>query len=187
MRAALSAAANAHRRKPRDVRLLPGLSLYLGATREEARQLFMDTHRRVDRAQRIARLLEGTGLDLRDWPGDRRVRLADLPTGQLHRRPRLPMLQQIVAADEPQVDDLLARPEMLASVHWQVIGTVDDAIAEITRWFTAGAVDGFVAVPGGSRQSLDITLGELVPRLAEAGLFRSEYTGDTFLHHLEQD
>jgi alkanesulfonate monooxygenase SsuD/methylene tetrahydromethanopterin reductase-like flavin-dependent oxidoreductase (luciferase family) len=68
-----------------------------------------------------------------------------------------------------------------------VIGTVEDAVSEIARWFEAGAVDGFVAVPGGAPASLDLTLGELIPRLAEAGLFRSAYAGTTFLEHLEQD
>jgi alkanesulfonate monooxygenase SsuD/methylene tetrahydromethanopterin reductase-like flavin-dependent oxidoreductase (luciferase family) len=72
-------------------------------------------------------------------------------------------------------------------VHWQVIGTVEDAAREIGQWFDAGAIDGFIAVPGGSRRSLDLTLDGLIQRLAEAGLFRSAYRGETFLAHLEED
>jgi len=189
MRQELSARARAHGRAPRDLRLLPGLSLYLGRTRAEARDLFLATHARVDREQRIARVKAATGLDLAGWEGDRRITAADLPdTPPAARSPtQAAALAAAIRRETPRVDDLLARPEVLASLHWQVIGTVEDATAEIARWFEAGAVDGFVAVPGGAPSSLDLTLGELIPRLAEAGLFRSTYSGTTFLEHLEQD
>lgn len=184
-REALSARAQAHGRAPRELRLLPGLSLYLGETREEARALFLDAHRRVDMAQRAARVKEATGLDLEGWPEDRRVTLEDLRAagrGRFH----VPALRRILE-QEPIVGEFLRRPEVLASVHWQVIGTVEDAFAQIARWFEAGAIDGFIAVPGGSARSLDLTLGALVPRLAEAGLFRRAYRGTSLLEHLEED
>lgn len=187
MRADLSARALAHRRRPRDIRVLPGLSLYLGASRDEAMELFLATHRRVDRAQRIARVSEATGLDLTGWPDERRVTPADLPAAPPPGQPRgkAQALRGIIAS-EPRVDALLARPEVLASVHWQVIGTVEDALAAIRQWFAAGAIDGFIAVPGGSVRSLDLTLDELIPRLADEGLFRKDYSGATLLSHLEE-
>ena len=95
-------------------------------------------------------------------------------------------LLRLIDGEGPTLAELLDRPETLASMHWQVIGTVEDARAEITRWFEGGAIDGFVAVPGGAPSSLDLTLGELIPRLAETGHFRSAYSGDTLLHHLQE-
>lgn len=189
MRDQLSERAIAHRRAPRDIRLLPGLSLYLGETRDQARELFLATHCRVDRAQRVERVLEATGLDLTDWPDDRRILPSDLPapvpSGRSRRHHAL--LRHLVETDRPTVAGLLARPEILSSVHWQVIGTVDDAFSEIRRWFEAGAIDGFIAVPGGARHSLDLTLQALVPRLADAGLFRKEYRATSFLGHLQDE
>lgn len=185
-RKALSVRARAHGRHPRDVRLLPGLSLYLGATQAEARDLFMATHARVTRAQRIERLAKATGLTLSQWPEDRRITGADLPRGT-KRTGQYAKLLDLIDSDGPTLGALLERPETLASFHWQVIGTVADAQAEITRWFEAGAIDGFMAVPGGSVRSLDLTLEELVPRLAEAGLFRSAYSADTLMGHLLED
>lgn len=180
----LSAAARRHKRHPRDVRFLPGLSLYLGDTRDEARDLFLANHVRVTRPQRIERIQAATGLDLADWPEDRAITTADLPKpaagGQYDK------LLRLIDSEGPSLGELLDRPETLASMHWQVIGTVEDARAEITRWFEGGAIDGFVAVPGGSTRSLDLTLGELVPRFADTGLFRRAYTGDTLLHHLQE-
>ncbi len=186
MRAQLTARAEAHRRDPRDVRLLPGLSLYLAETRGQAMDLFMANHRRLNRGQRMVRLFDGTGLDLRSWPDDRRITPADLPQHQPHSRPHLAALRRLIEDEQPTVAELLTRPEILTSVHWQVIGTVDDAVEEITRWFDAGAIDGFIAVPGGAPESLRLTLEELVPRLATNGLFRSAYSGKTLLSHLEE-
>ncbi|WP_095590669.1 NtaA/DmoA family FMN-dependent monooxygenase [Actibacterium ureilyticum] len=183
--ARLGAAAEQAGRAPGAVRLLPGLSLYLAETRDEARALFLATQARVTREQRIERVRVATGLDLSDWRDDARVTVADLPADH---QPRLPahrdILHALIASDTPTVADLLARPEVLASVHWQVIGTVDDALAIIADWFDAGAIDGFVAVPGGSWDCMERVLGQLIPRLAQAGLFRSRYHGDTLADHL---
>ncbi len=95
-------------------------------------------------------------------------------------------LRRIVEDKQPTVDDLLTRAEILASVHWQIIGTVEDAVEAITHWFRAGAIDGFMAVPGGSVRSLERTLERLVPALVKAGLFRAGYSGSTLMDHLSE-
>lgn len=187
VRGQLSARAQAHGRQPRDVRLLPALSLYLGETRAEAQALFLATHSRVARAQRLRLVQDFLGLDLSEWPSDQRITLADLPAE--HRSSRCATqreaLWRIIRNESPTPDALLARPELLASVHWQVIGTVEDALSEIATWFRAGAIDGFIAVPGGSRRSLDLLLDALIPRLVQEGLFRDSYSADTLRGHLE--
>lgn len=184
--ARLGAAATAAGRPVGAVRLLPGLSLYLGDTRTEARALFDATQARVTRAQRIARIRDATGLDLTGRHDDARVTPEHLPEAH---SPRLPaqrdLLRALIDSDRPRVADLLTRPEVLGSVHWQVIGTVDDAFDIVADWFDAGAIDGFVALPGGSWDCVDRVLGGLIPRLARAGLFRAAYQGDTLAHHLE--
>lgn len=49
-----------------------------------------------------------------------------------------------------------------------------------------GAIDGFIAVPGGSRRSLDLLLDALIPRLVREGLFRADYSADTLRGHLDE-
>ncbi|MNF06014.1 putative monooxygenase MoxC [compost metagenome] len=78
------------------------------------------------------------------------------------------------------------RPEVLSAAHWQVIGTVDDAVTEIADWAEAGVMDGFIAAPGGSFSSVYSFLDEVVPRLVERGLFRERYHGTTFAEHLQR-
>jgi len=55
---------------------------------------------------------------------------------------------------------------------------------DIIERFEAGAIDGFIALPGGSEQSMELFFEKLVPQLVERDLFRSEYTGSTFREHL---
>ncbi len=168
------------------IRVLPGLSLYLAPSRAEAQDLFAQTHARADLSRRRAVITEMTGLDLSQWPVDRSISGADLPPPPEHVRSRThsDLLRRAILRDAPTLAELLLRPEVMGSGHWQVVGTVDDAVAEISRWAEAGAMDGFIATPGGSVDCMHLALGALVPRLAEAGLFRKAYTGSTFAEHL---
>ncbi|OYR18178.1 NtaA/DmoA family FMN-dependent monooxygenase [Brucella thiophenivorans] len=182
----LRSLAERHGRKADDVRLLPGLSLYLAPTREEARELFSYTHARGDRARKITYIRDMTGLDLTDWPEDRLIRPSDLPPPPEKTRSKTHagLLQRLLLKETLYINDLLRRPEVISAAHWQVIGTVDDAVEEIQKWSDVRAIDGFITAPGGSTSSMHLALDELMPRLSEAGLLRSEYTGDTFAHHL---
>ncbi|AXK67831.1 NtaA/DmoA family FMN-dependent monooxygenase [Burkholderia sp. IDO3] len=188
LRRDLSQRAERHGRRARDVRLLPGLSLYLADTREQAREMFRETHDRVDRYKKLASIKAMLGLDLRDWPADRPITGADLPPPVQHpaSRTHTNLLRRLIERESLLIDDLLQRPEILSAAHWQVVGTVDDAVEQIAQWSAAGAIDGFLAAPGGSVESVHRVLEQLIPRLVEAGLFRSRYAGTTFMAHLDE-
>ena len=80
------------------------------------------------------------------------------------------MLRRLVEREQPCLRDVLSRPEANASAHWTVVGTVDDLVGEIQRRAEAGAADGFIALPGGAVQSLDLFLDQAMPRLTAMGL-----------------
>lgn len=177
-----------HGRQPQDISLLPGLSLYLGDTAAEARELFAETHARTERTRGLAMIRAMTGLDLSEWPDDRAVKLSDLPpvTEPPRSRTHAELLLRLIEREQPCVPDLLKRPEVIGSGHWQVIGTVSDAFDTIRDWHQAGAIDGFIAVPGGSVSCMHLVLEKLVPMLADASMFRSAYTSTTFSGHLRE-
>lgn len=181
---ALGARATAHGRRPEDVRLLPGLSLYLAHTKAEALALFHANHIRVAPEQKIMRIRNAMGLDLSDRRMEERVTRHDLEGLSLPQSDYAQNIAAIIIKEEPRLGDLLTRREVLASVHWQIIGTVEEAACEIEDWFKRGAVDGFIATPGGDRSSLDLCLGQLIPLLGKSGIFRSEYTGASFAQNL---
>ena len=72
------------------------------------------------------------------------------------------------------------------AVPWPFGGfaTQEFVLTDIVDWFDAGALDGFIAIPGGSIRSLDLFLDQLVPALVDRGLFRSDYQGCTLRDHL---
>lgn len=189
LRRDLRARAQQHGRNAQDVRLLPGLSLYLADSRKEATDLFTETHAKMDKARKLASVREMIGLDLSDWPSGKPVTLNDLPEPPQKPRSRThaDLLRRLIEREAPTVEALFTRPEAIGSAHWLVIGTVEDAFAAICEWAEAGAIDGFVALPGGSVSSMHLVLEKLIPRLVDAGLFRSAYAGHTFAEHLMEE
>lgn len=71
--------------------------------------------------------------------------------------------------------------------HWSVVGTPADAVDGILERHRTGAADGLIALPAGSWRSVELFCAEVVPALAAAGVFRSEYTGSTLHEHLAED
>lgn len=174
--------------RPSDaVKVLPGLSLYLAHTREEAEALHRETHASIDIARKYAYVQEALGIDLSQLPLKQRISAEMLPAQptQVRSQTHSQLLRRLIERESPTVEALLQRPEVIGSAHWIVIGTVEDAFNSIIERVQAGAADGFIAVPGGSWQSVDLFFDQLIPKLAEAGLFRREYNGQTLRDHLE--
>lgn len=84
--------------------------------------------------------------------------------------------------DSVGVDD--SESAVRAARHWSISGTPEQAAAEVLRWTEAGALDGFIALPAGSWDSVRLFSEQLLPLLAQAGAFRSEYRGSTLAEHL---
>ena len=106
------------------------------------------------------------------------------PDRPVRSRTHADLLRRYIAQNEPTVAELLMRPEVVGSAHWVSVGTVDDVIRDIVEWREAGAIDGFIALPGGSWRSMQLFFDELMPRLSDMGLFRKEYQGTTLGEHL---
>ena len=126
LRRDLSRRAERHGRSPRDVRLLPGFSLYLAESREEAREIFMQTHARLDRTRKFATIRQMLGLDLSDWPLDRPISAADLPPPVANpgSRTHTDLLRRLIERETLRLDQLLLRPRWFprrtgrSSVRW---------------------------------------------------------------------
>ncbi|MFC0219975.1 FMN-dependent oxidoreductase (nitrilotriacetate monooxygenase family) [Pseudochelatococcus lubricantis] len=186
LRADLRSRAARHGRSPDAVRVLPGLYFFLAATREEAWEMHRRAHAHLTRRHRCDAVKSILGLDIGHLPADGRVTPDMLPASGLPVRSRThaDLLRRFIALNNPTVEELLSRPEVVGSAHWVSVGTVDDVLGDIIEWHAAGAIDGFIALPGGSLESLALFLDELVPALAERGLFRKDYEGSTLRGHL---
>ncbi|MFF2885518.1 NtaA/DmoA family FMN-dependent monooxygenase [Paenibacillus sp. NPDC057967] len=174
-------------RDPNTIRVLPGLYFFLADTREEALELHKAAHAHLSTERRLSSLISVLGLDLSGFSLDQRVTADMLPDSNqpVRSRTHAELLRRYITKAQPTVKEVLARPEVVGSAHWVSVGTVEDVLNDIMERHKAGAIDGFIALPGGSEKSMEIFFEKLMPELVERGLFRSEYSGSTLREHLE--
>lgn len=186
LRADLRRRAERHGRSADAVRVLPGLYFFLARTREEAWKLHARAHAHLTRERRVAALKAVLGLDVGALAPDSRITADLLPASDhpVRSRTHADLLRRFILTKSPTMEEVLARPEVVGSAHWVSVGTVDDVLNDIVERFEAGALDGFIALPGGSVNSLNLFFEELVPALVERGLFRRDYEGSTLRQHL---
>lgn len=186
LRAELRRRAVAAGRPEASVRVLPGLYFFIAETREAAWELHRLTHAHFSRKQRLDKLKMVLGIDWSALPGDTAIipeMLSD-PAAPVRSRTHADLLRRLVQAKRLTLDMLLERPEVIGSAHWVSVGTPEDVAQDILRWHEAGAIDGVIALPGGSEGSMRLFFSDVVPLLARRGVFRTEYAGATLRDHL---
>lgn len=186
LRTDLRRRAVAHGRQADDIKVMPGLHFFLASTRDEAFALHARAHAHLGEDYRRQSVKSVLGLDVDDLALDTPVTAAMLPPADMPVRSRThaDLLRRFIEREEPVLAEILKRPEVVGSAHWVSIGTPEDVAVEIAAWQTAGALDGFIALPGGSPASLSLFFEELIPLLQRRGLFRTEYDGATLRDHL---
>ncbi|HDR7324958.1 NtaA/DmoA family FMN-dependent monooxygenase [Bacillus cereus group sp. N18] len=179
--------AEKHGRKQGDVRVLPGLYFFIGDTYEEALEMHRQAHQHLTMEKRLALLEMVLGLDARGIPLESKIKEDMLPSREqtVRSKTHAELLRNFIIKNEPTVEQILERPEVVGSAHWVAIGTPQDVFQQIMERFEAGALDGFIAIPGGPQKSLDLFFSEVIPLFVKAGVFREEYTGSTLREHLE--
>ncbi|MFZ3196401.1 MAG: NtaA/DmoA family FMN-dependent monooxygenase [Bacillus mycoides] len=179
--------AEKHGRKQDDIRVLPGLYFFIGDSYEEALEMHRQAHQHLTKEKRYALLEMVLGLDVRGMPLESKVTEHMLPSRNqaVRSKTHAELLRNFIIKNEPTVEQILERPEVVGSAHWVAIGTPQDVCKQIMERFEAGALDGFIAIPGGPPKSLDLFFSEVIPLFVRAGVFREEYTGSTLREHLE--
>ncbi|KIV72025.1 MULTISPECIES: NtaA/DmoA family FMN-dependent monooxygenase [Bacillus] len=179
--------AEKHGRKQDDIRVLPGLYFFIGDSYEEALEMHRQAHQHLTKEKRYALLEMVLGLDIRGMPLESKVTEHMLPSRNqaVRSKTHAELLRNFIIKNEPTVEQILERPEIVGSAHWVAIGTPQDVCKQIMERFEAGALDGFIAIPGGPPKSLDLFFSEVIPLFVRAGVFREEYTGSTLREHLE--
>ncbi|PES72754.1 LLM class flavin-dependent oxidoreductase [Bacillus cereus] len=176
-----------HGRQSDDIRVLPGLYFFIGDTYEEALEMHRQAHQHLTKEKRYALLEMVLGLDVRGIPLESKVTEDMLPSREqtVRSKTHAELLRNYIMKNEPTVEQILERPEVVGSAHWVAVGTSQDVCKQIMDRFEAGALDGFIAIPGGPPKSLDLFFSEVIPLFVRAGVFREEYTSSTLREHLE--
>lgn len=161
-------------RKPEDLKVLPGVSIYIAPTREEAEAKF-------DRANAMSSL--PYVMDMYSvWMG------TDLSAYDPHGP--IPLLPANPTQSDPNIFSTAARKADMtlaqaalrfaaAKGHWVLIGSAEEVVDELALWIEQGAADGFNLLPPIVPGSLEDYADLLVPELQRRGLFRRAYSGES--------
>ncbi len=179
--------ARANGRNPDQVKVLPGISPFIGSTTKEAEELHEEFSNLTQPAYSIEQLKRMTGADLSsydlDGPFPREV-IDD--SGERGVGSRFQVVLDIIDREQPTIRQLLHR---LAGArgHRVVAGTPEYVADEMQRWYESGAADGFNVMPPWLTGGFDVFVEEVVPILRRRGLFRTEYDGSTLREHYGLD
>jgi len=182
--------AKAFGRNPDEIAILPGLSLVIGGTEEEAKK----------RKRELDEIAGGTGSTLRAFAGRLGVDPTDLDpdfpvpqhlldeilAGKIKPLPGTPQgfadAALALAKDRSlTVREIVAR--WSGAGHRRVIGAPEQIAATMEEWFRAGAADGFNINCDVFPSGLEAFVDQVVPVLQKRGLYRTEYRGRTLRDH----
>jgi N-acetyl-S-(2-succino)cysteine monooxygenase len=169
-------------RNPDHLKVMPGLSCYVGRTEDEAKEKYdyqNSLMHPVVAREILSTVLGGVDLAPYDFDGPLPDNLPMSNSSQstfkyvtdLAKRDNLSMRQiaQVVAG---------ARAKLV------MIGTPQQLADRMEQWYVEEAADGFNIMPPYLPGALDEFVELVIPELQRRGLFRTEYTGRTLREHL---
>lgn len=173
----VKAGVAAQGRSPDHLLIMPGVTPFVGRTRQEARDKYEQLNALVDPLLGLSYLYGQMG-DLSGYPLDGPV---PEPTD-----PQISLAQNLLKL--ARRDNLTIRQlytHVAAGFGLRVaVGTAADIVDEMEDWVNQGAADGFNICPPVLPISLDDFNELVMPELRRRGMFRSEYEGRTLRENL---
>ncbi|AJE47047.1 alkanesulfonate monooxygenase [Celeribacter indicus] len=167
-------------RTPCELKIMPGLSPVVGATREEAQAKFRELQDLIDPDVALGMLSSMAGHDLSGYPLDGPFPdLSDSDSG----KGRLKVLTDTARRENMTIREL-ANHIAGTRGHNLVIGTPTEIADQMEEWFASEAADGFNIMPQALPGSLSDFVDLVIPELRKRGLFRDEYEGTTLRENL---
>jgi len=170
-------------RRPDHIKVLPGLSPFIGSTQGEADRLEEEFNELVQPEYSLDQLKRIVGIDLSgfDLDGPFPRHLLDLGSTTAAAS-RFKLVVDVIERENPTIRQLINR---LAGArgHFVVAGTPERIADEMQLWFENGAADGFNIMPPWLDGGFDVFVEQVVPLLQKRGLFRTEYAGTTLRDH----
>ncbi|TXI61823.1 MAG: LLM class flavin-dependent oxidoreductase [Limnohabitans sp.] len=169
-------------RTEQELKILPGVSPFVGRTESEAREKFEQLQDLIDPAVGVGLISAFLGgVDLSAYPLDGPFP-ADLPVGEGWKS-RHDLFNKLAQRENLSIRQLYKRVAT-GRGHWTVVGTPESIADQLEHWFKTGAADGFnilaPTLPHGLKDFAEL----VIPELQRRGLFRTEYTGRTLREHL---
>jgi alkanesulfonate monooxygenase SsuD/methylene tetrahydromethanopterin reductase-like flavin-dependent oxidoreductase (luciferase family) len=163
-------------RNPDHVRILPGVTAYVGRTAGEADELYAELQEAIDPAVGVASLSKFCRADLSGYPLD--GPLPDLSAPVVGMTSYREAIDQLAKREGLTIRALYKRIVPSAG-HVVFKGSATQVADAMEDWFRSAACDGFnVGMPVLPR-SLETFIDLVIPELQRRGLFRTRYPGGT--------
>ncbi len=169
-------------RNPDAVKVLPGISPYVGKTDAEAQEKFEQLQSLIDPEVGLGLLsgFIGGSVDFSKYPLD--GPLPELPATEGWQS-RQELFVKLAKRDNLSIRQLYQRIAA-ARGHATVIGTPQSIADQLEHWFSTEAADGFNILAPTLPYGLEDFAQLVIPELQKRGLFRTQYTGRTLREHL---
>jgi FMN-dependent oxidoreductase (nitrilotriacetate monooxygenase family) len=178
-RADMRSRAQGYGREADSIKILPGVSLILGATDAEARARKQSLEDVLGTGPHLEKLARRVGLPVDALQELDKPFPVDLLVPEERFRGSIGFRRSIVGL---AVKENMTVRELVANYgggHQQLVGTPEQVADMMQEWVAAGAADGFTLMidmlPSGVHQVVDL----LVPALQARGLFHTDYEHDT--------
>lgn len=169
-------------RNPADLRIIAGVQPIIGKTQEEADALYQQMQELIHPEVGLARLSQLLDFDVTQLPLDSQLP-DDIPETENYKS-RRQLIIDMARRDKLTLGELYKR--VVGNFgHRVVVGTPDSVANELIEWFEAGAVDGYILSPTHLPQGFETFRDEVLPRLKDKKVFRTDYTGNTLRDHLK--
>lgn len=177
----LKARLPAFGRSPDALKVLPGVSTFVGRSEAEAQDKYEALQSLIDPAQGLGLLSAFLGgVDLSGYPLD--GPLPELPRTEGWQS-RQDLFSAMARRDNLSLRQLYQKV-ISARGHWTLVGTPVQIADQLEHWFQTGAADGFNVMGPTLPHGLSDFIEGVLPELRRRGLFRTEYTGRTLREHL---
>lgn len=169
-------------RHPDDLKIMPGVSIFVAKTEEEAKEKYDLLNSLIHPKVGLA-LLSGLagGINLEKYDLD--APFPKLEDTDINFSSRQQMMIDIARKHNFSIRELY---QYIASArgHWTLIGTPEQVVDQLQKWFENDGADGFNILPPSSPAGLNDFVEFIVPELQRRGLFRTEYEGTTLRENL---
>jgi len=170
-----------YNRRPEDMRIIPGVGVYVGRTAAEADEFYEELQSLISPDLGVPYLSKLCNMDLSKYPLD-----GPMPTEVENTIAIRSFRDSIV--DMAKRDELTLRQtyqRVLPSMgHVVFKGTPSQIADQMEDWYKSKACDGFNIMTPVLPRSLNEFVDLVIPELQRRGIFRKEYTGKTLRENM---
>lgn len=163
------------------LKIMPGVSIYVAATEEEAQAKLRQLNDLIAPEAGLGLLAHlAGGTDLSHYPLDGPFPELPKTVGWVSRQQMMVDIAHKHGFSIRQLYEWVAT----ARGHWTIVGTPTQVVDQLQEWFENEAADGFNILPPVLPGSLDDFVDLVIPELQRRGLFRTAYEGTTLRENL---